>query len=201
MATFQAQVLYEYTAQDDDQLTIKPGEIVTVIDSSNELNGWALAQKGDKEGYVPAEYVRSIDDTPTHQPYVSSEWNNMNEEWQPSGFKTYYETVLSQEHHLPFCFKLTKSCKDVLIPCPCSRFDYVMARGDSRRGAILTLLFGFIICSFDAFSIIVPILPFGTNNNSSSIGQIMVCLLNFLSRVILTLIFINRYPRQNLNFT
>ena len=62
MAAYQAQVLYEYTAQDDDQLSIKPGEIVKIIDSSQDLNGWALAQKGDKEGYVPAEYVRSIDD-------------------------------------------------------------------------------------------------------------------------------------------
>eukprot|EP00483_Globobulimina_turgida_P006832 UN06844 len=202
MASFQAQVLYEYTAQDDDQLTIKPGEIVSIIDSSEELNGWALAQKGDREGYVPAEYVRSIDDTPTHQPYVSSEYNTLSDgSWQPSGFKTYYETVLSQEHQLPFCFKLTKSFSDVLIPCPCSRFDYVMARGDSRRGAMLTLLFGFIICSFDAFSIIAPILPFGSNGQSSNIGQILVCLLNFITRVLLTLFFINRYPRQNLNFT
>ena len=165
--SYQAQVLYEYTAQDDDQLSIKPGEIVTIIDASADLNGWALAQKGDREGYVPAEYVRSIDDTATNQaPYVSSDWNNVSEEWQPSGFKTYYETVLSQEHHLPFSFKFTKSVRDVLIPCPCSRFDYVMARGDSRRGAILTLLFGFLICTFDAFSIVAPTIPFGDNGEN-----------------------------------
>ena len=73
-----------------------------------------IAQKGDREGYVPAEYVRSIDDQPTtHQPYLSSDWGHgVSEEWQPSGFKTYYETVLSQEHHLPFCFKLTKSFRE-----------------------------------------------------------------------------------------
>eukprot|EP01084_Bolivina_argentea_P028027 52128_1 len=125
----QAQVLYEYDAHDDDQLSIKPGEIISIIDDAPELNGWALAQKGDKEGYVPAEYVRFIDNTPTnHTPFVS-------DEWQPSGFKTFYENVLSQEHHLPFCFKLTKSLRDVLIPCPCSRFGYVMSRGDLRRGA------------------------------------------------------------------
>lgn len=164
MASYQAQVLYEYTAQDDDQLSIKPGEIVSIIDASKELNGWALAQKGDKEGYVPAEYIRSIDDASNHQPYVSSEWNNVSEEWQPSGFRTYYETVLSQEHHLPFCFKLSKAFMDVLIPCPCSRFDYVMARGDSRRGAIVTLLFAFVICCFDAFSVLAPIIPLGTDN-------------------------------------
>ena len=155
MAAYQAQVLYEYTAQDDDQLSIKPGEIVKIIDSSQDLNGWALAQKGDKEGYVPAEYVRSIDDNSS--PY--NEWNNASDEWQPSGFKTFYETVLSQEHRLPFFYKLSKAVKEVLVPCPCRQLDYVMSRGDSRRGAILNLIFGFIICSFDGFSILSPILP------------------------------------------
>jgi len=200
MSSYQAQVLYEYVAQDDDQLTIKPGEIVTVIDAAQELNGWALAQKGDREGYVPAEYVRSIDDSAsTHQPYVSSDYNLVSDEWQPSGFKTFYETVLSQEHQLPFCFKLTKATKEVLVPCPCSRFDYVMARGDSRRGALLTLLFGVVICSFDAFSIIAPALPFG--DESVSGGQLAIVFLNLAVRMALTLFLISRYPRQNLNLT
>ena len=35
----------------------------------------------------------------------------------------------------------------------------------------------------------------------TSIGQIMVCVLNIVFRILLTLLFINRYPRQNLNFT
>ena len=174
MATYQAQVLYDYTAQDDDQLSIKPGEIVKIIDSSQDLNGWALAQKGDKEGYVPAEYVRSIDDSSSHQPYMSSEWNNASDEWQPSGFKTFYETVLSQEHRLPFCYKFPKAVKDVLVPCPCRQLDYVMSRGDSRRGAILTLLFGFVICSFDGFSILSPILPFGSDKGS--VTALCLCL-------------------------
>jgi len=191
-------------AQDDDQLTIAPGEIVTVIDSASELNGWALAQKGDREGYVPAEYVRSIDDAATtHQPYVSSEWNGVasGDGWNAdaSGFKTFYETVLSQEHKLPFCFKVSKALREVLVPCPCSRFDYVMARGDSRRGALLTVLFGVVICSFDAFSIIAPILPFGSDEVSGA--QTAVMILNLFVRVALTLFLIARYPRQNLNLT
>ena len=36
---------------------------------------------------------------------------------------------------------------------------------------------------------------------TTSAGQIIICLLNFLCRILLTLLFINRYPRQNLNFT
>eukprot|EP00490_Sorites_sp_Unknown_P011300 CAMPEP_0114661028 /NCGR_PEP_ID=MMETSP0191-20121206/21493_1 /TAXON_ID=126664 /ORGANISM="Sorites sp." /LENGTH=74 /DNA_ID=CAMNT_0001891951 /DNA_START=45 /DNA_END=266 /DNA_ORIENTATION=+ len=69
----QAQVLYEYEAHDDDQLSIKPGDIVTIIDDSQDLNGWALAQKGDKEGYVPAEYVRYIDQ-PIDNGYTGDTW-------------------------------------------------------------------------------------------------------------------------------
>ena len=52
----QAQVLYEYEAHDDDQLTIKPGDIITIIDDSQDLNGWALAQKG----YVLFCFVLSL---------------------------------------------------------------------------------------------------------------------------------------------
>ena len=61
---YQAQVLYEYVGVDEDQLTIKPGEIIIILDYSEELNGWALATKIKKnvseEGYIPGEWVRSI---------------------------------------------------------------------------------------------------------------------------------------------
>jgi len=60
----QAQVLYEYAAQDGDQLTIEKGEIIEILDDSEDLNGWALAKKGEKEGYVPADYVRYIEQQP-----------------------------------------------------------------------------------------------------------------------------------------
>eukprot|EP01084_Bolivina_argentea_P169598 293990_1 len=54
-------VLYEYESQDEDQLSIKPGEEVFVLDCSADLNGWALVENMDKkEGYIPAEYMRSI---------------------------------------------------------------------------------------------------------------------------------------------
>ena len=34
-----------------------------------------------------------------------------------------------------------------------------------------------------------------------SVGQLIVCLLNFVVRALLTLLFMKRYPRPNLNFT
>jgi len=171
---------------------------VTIIDDSQDLNGWALAQKDDKEGYIPAEYIQSMDaDSHRQPPYISSDWNNT-DGWQPSGFKHYYETVLSLEHRDPFRLKLSKAIKEVLMPCGTPHNNYVMKRRDF--GAILNLLFCFVICSFDAFSIVAPILPFGRGHSGASVGQIVVCLLNFSVRALLTLWFVHRYPRQNLNF-
>ena len=64
----QAQVVYEYEAVDENELTIKTGEILIVIDESEKLNGWALAIINVNDGmhgtgYVPANYVRLIADT------------------------------------------------------------------------------------------------------------------------------------------
>ena len=146
----QAQVLYEYEAHDDDQLTIKPGDIITIIDDSQDLNGWALAQKGDREGYVPAEYVR----------YMEQPAFDYQDSWKPQGFETYYTSILSQEHHLPFIIKIKKAFLDVLIPCPCSKYGYVMSRSDLRSGAILSLVFALVVSMVDAFSLISPMIPF-----------------------------------------
>ena len=66
---YQAEVLYEYLGVDENQLTIKKGETIIIIDASDELNGWALAANdNDEEGYVPAEYIKRI----------------MNKEWRKS---------------------------------------------------------------------------------------------------------------------
>lgn len=149
----QAQVLYDYEAQDDDQLSIKAGDIIIVVDDSAQLNGWALAQFADKEGYVPAEYVRYIDSQYDNN-FASSDTG-----WKLSGFEAYYENVLSQEHRLPFTFKLCKAVREVLVPLPCTKYGYVMARSDLRKSAILSLIFAFVISVVDAFSILSSIIP------------------------------------------
>mmetsp|Transcript_45746 Transcript_45746/g.76080 ORF Transcript_45746/g.76080 Transcript_45746/m.76080 type:complete len:312 (-) Transcript_45746:85-1020(-) len=201
MTSYQAQVLHEYTAQDDNQLTVQPGEIVTILDDSETLHGWALAQKGDHDGYVPASYVRSIENN-NAPAYIHGNYNEMTEDWQPSGFQSIYETVLSAEHHSSFFSKLRQSVRDVLIPCHGHRSNYIMQSRDTRRSAILTLIFGFILCAFDALSILAPILPFGSDEEEkTSTGQILVFLTNFLCRMILTFVFIAKYPRPSLNFT
>lgn len=57
----EAEVLYEYVGVDENQLTIKKGETIIIIDASEELNGWALAANNNNdEGYVPKEYIKRI---------------------------------------------------------------------------------------------------------------------------------------------
>jgi hypothetical protein len=185
----QAQVLYEYEAQDGDQLTIKPGEIIEILDDSADLNGWALAKKGEKEGYVPAEYVRFIDQH-VEQP----------DSWKPGGFDHYYQHCLLSEHKMSFSLKLIGAFRNVFIPFPCSRFQYTMSRNDLKRGAILHLLLSFIVSLVDLFSIISPCIIFN-NNDSPTIGQILLTIFNTIIRIILCLIHIYKYPRPDLILT
>jgi len=185
----QAQVLYEYEGKDDDQLTIKPGDVIIILDNSQDLNGWALAQKGDKEGYVPAEYVRYIDPNPSSDENGSS---------NSGGYETFYDKYLIQDHSLPFKFKLTKAFRDVFVPFPCSRFGYVTSRTEFRTGMIFSFIVNFVICTFDIFSIIVPALCIGNPHKTPNSAQIALVFLNIICRIIFTLIFIYRYPRPNL---
>ena len=56
---FQATVLYDYTAQQDYEMTIKSGETIAVL--SKHGNGWWLGATGDgKQGYFPGSYVEPI---------------------------------------------------------------------------------------------------------------------------------------------
>jgi len=178
----QAQVLYEYEANDEDQLSIKPGEIIIILDNGSDLNGWALAQKGDKEGYVPAQYVRYIN----------------RGQYEAGGFENLYNKFLIQEHHLPFFSKLKQAIREVLVPFPCSRYGYIMTRKELRTGAIFLLLRNFVIAVVDALSLLAPIIF--TDNNVPTIAQFSIVIANIFFRILLTLLSIRRYPRPNLVF-
>lgn len=56
---FRAKVLYDYTAQQDYEMTIRVNEVITVL--SKHGNGWWLGATGDgKQGYFPGSYVEPI---------------------------------------------------------------------------------------------------------------------------------------------
>lgn len=66
--TFQAEVTEQYQAEDDGQISINPGEIVTVYGNGDDQNGWFYGYKQDgTAGYFPSTYVTVI------QANVSSE--------------------------------------------------------------------------------------------------------------------------------
>lgn len=51
-----ANVLYDFDAQGDDELSVKEGEVVTVIDSDSE-DWWTVKNSAGQQGVVPAQYV------------------------------------------------------------------------------------------------------------------------------------------------
>ncbi|ETO10078.1 hypothetical protein RFI_27300 [Reticulomyxa filosa] len=72
--------------------------------------------------------------------------------------------MLAQEHHLGYCTKLGNSIQEVYIPRRCSKYMYTMTKSDMRRGAILHLLFSFVIAIVDTVVMIAPCMPFDTNS-------------------------------------
>lgn len=63
---------FDFNASSDEELTLKVGDIVTVMDKTD--SGWWKGQCGDKSGWFPESYVVSVT-TPTeevHQDRASS---------------------------------------------------------------------------------------------------------------------------------
>lgn len=61
-ATRKANVLYDFEAQGDDELSVNEGEVVTVIDGDNE-DWWTVKNDAGDQGVVPAQYVEYADHT------------------------------------------------------------------------------------------------------------------------------------------
>lgn len=52
-------VLYPYTAQDESQINLDLGDIVTLIEKRG--NGWWKGKIKDKEGWFPGSYVEEAE--------------------------------------------------------------------------------------------------------------------------------------------
>ena len=52
----QCEVLYGYTAQQDDELTINPGDVVNIIEKYDE--DWWQGELNGQVGIFPASYVQ-----------------------------------------------------------------------------------------------------------------------------------------------
>jgi len=51
--------MYNYTAQDEDELTIKKGDVITIIKEHSE---WWEGELNGRVGVFPANYVQKVED-------------------------------------------------------------------------------------------------------------------------------------------
>ena len=58
VAGMKAVVKFNYDAQDDDELSLKVGDIISVL--SEEEEGWWKGQLADKTGFFPSTFVALI---------------------------------------------------------------------------------------------------------------------------------------------
>ena len=59
-----AKVLFSCTANGDDEITLKKGDIVDVITMETEYDGWWLVHYGDQEGLASSKYLSLIPPAP-----------------------------------------------------------------------------------------------------------------------------------------
>ena len=56
----QARVIYPYTALNEDELTLKEGDIITIISKEVEDKGWWKGELNNKTGVFPDNFVQLI---------------------------------------------------------------------------------------------------------------------------------------------
>uniref|UniRef100_A0A0N5A959 F-BAR domain-containing protein n=1 Tax=Syphacia muris TaxID=451379 RepID=A0A0N5A959_9BILA len=56
---YKAIALYDYKAQDGDELSISKGDVIEILRESDSLN-WSIGRKNGKEGFLPATYVEKM---------------------------------------------------------------------------------------------------------------------------------------------
>ena len=52
--------MYNYEAEQDDEVTVKKGDIVDILEQETGQYGWWKVRCGDKEGLVPNNYLELI---------------------------------------------------------------------------------------------------------------------------------------------
>eukprot|EP00013_Stygamoeba_regulata_P005937 CAMPEP_0177633582 /NCGR_PEP_ID=MMETSP0447-20121125/2915_1 /TAXON_ID=0 /ORGANISM="Stygamoeba regulata, Strain BSH-02190019" /LENGTH=465 /DNA_ID=CAMNT_0019135253 /DNA_START=116 /DNA_END=1511 /DNA_ORIENTATION=+ len=58
-----ARALYDFIGRNEDELSLRAGEIVTVLDPNNN-NGWIYGQSHGETGYFPTNYVEMLEEVP-----------------------------------------------------------------------------------------------------------------------------------------
>lgn len=73
-----AKVMFSYLADQEDEVTIKDGDIVDVLEQDTGQDGWWRIRAGDKEGLVPDNFLELITEqvTPPSKPPPVEPYNN-----------------------------------------------------------------------------------------------------------------------------
>ena len=64
-----ARVLFSYSAENEDELNIDEGEIITILDKELEDSGWWKGEINGKIGVFPDNFVELL---PPEEPHVSN---------------------------------------------------------------------------------------------------------------------------------
>ena len=67
LADIKAKVIFEYNALEEDELTMAVGDIVKIIDQSDE--GWWEGELNGKCGMFPENFVEIIDEEPINSKF------------------------------------------------------------------------------------------------------------------------------------
>eukprot|EP00057_Strongylocentrotus_purpuratus_P022600 XP_011677074.1 PREDICTED: guanine nucleotide exchange factor VAV3 isoform X6 [Strongylocentrotus purpuratus] len=59
--TGQAKAMYDFSARDTRELTLRENEMVAIISKAGGHRGWWKGCIGDRVGYFPSTYVEEID--------------------------------------------------------------------------------------------------------------------------------------------
>ena len=54
---------WEWVAQEDGQLTISPGDIVTLVDADHGGEWWLVEREDGQSGFVPSSWLAISDET------------------------------------------------------------------------------------------------------------------------------------------
>ena len=68
LATLRAKVLFDYDAEQEDELTLAVGDIVTNIEKQDE--GWWEGEVHGKRGLFPENFVEVIDEKPMNGKFI-----------------------------------------------------------------------------------------------------------------------------------
>ena len=52
--------MFEYAATQDDEITVKEGDIVEIVTTTTDQDGWWVIKKGSQEGLVPDNFLEKL---------------------------------------------------------------------------------------------------------------------------------------------